>query len=64
MSSNKELFDSPLEPFPGQIMEFARWKKLSCLIQSFLTLGRFEGVNKEQMLSGVSPLASLWLHQE
>lgn len=30
-------------------MEFARWKKLSYLIQSFLILRRFEGVNKEQI---------------
>lgn len=30
-------------------MEFAHWKKLSYLIQSFLILWKFEGVNKEQM---------------
>lgn len=47
MGSNKELFDSSLEQFPGEIMEFAHWKKLSYLIQSFLILRRVEGVNKE-----------------
>jgi len=35
MGSNKELLDSPLEQLPGEIMEFAHWKKLSYLIQSF-----------------------------
>lgn len=53
-SFNEELFDSPLEQFPAQIMEFARWKKLSSLIQLFPILWRFEGVNKEQIsLRGV-----------
>lgn len=47
MGSNKELLESPREQFPAEVMEFAHWKKLSYLIQSFLILRRFEEVNKK-----------------
>lgn len=50
MGSNKELLDSPLEQFPGEITEFAHWKKLlnSVISHSQKIWRNKQGINASQ----------------